>query len=159
RDRLERLFQIGEMFDPAEAVDENTDSTRPEDSESQLHRFPKRNKRGLGRYGFLEKLGRGAMGVVYKARQQELGRVVAAKVLLAGEGVPKITDFGLAKWLEEGPSQTLSGELLGTPGYMAPEQARGKSKDVGVWTDVYALGAILYELLCGRTPFLGEGRS
>ena len=72
---------------------------------------------------------------------------------------PKITDFGLAKWLEEGFSQTISGELVGTPGYMAPEQARGKSKEVGVWTDVYALGAILYELFTGRPPFVGETRT
>ena len=72
---------------------------------------------------------------------------------------PKITDFGLAKWLEEGFSQTISGELVGTPGYMAPEQARGKSKEVGVWTDACTLGAILYELLTGRPPFVGETRT
>jgi hypothetical protein len=66
--------------------------------------------------------------------------------------IPKVTDFGLAKKLEEvGPTQ--SGVIMGTPSYMAPEQAAGKSKEIGPPADVYALGAILYELLTGRPPF------
>ena len=68
---------------------------------------------------------------------------------------PKITDFGLAKRLED-DSQTGTGEVLGTPSYMAPEQARGKGKIVGPSADVYALGAILYDTLTGRPPFKGE---
>jgi tetratricopeptide (TPR) repeat protein len=70
-------------------------------------------------------------------------------------GVPKITDFGLAKRLEGGEGQTRTGAIVGTPAYLAPEQARG-NKDVGPAADVYALGAILYELLTGRPPFRGE---
>ena len=75
-----------------------------------------------------------------------------ANVLLAEDGTPKVTDFGLAKQLG-GSGQTQSGAILGTPSYMAPEQASGNSKDVGPATDVYALGAILYECLTGRPPF------
>jgi serine/threonine-protein kinase len=67
---------------------------------------------------------------------------------------PKITDFGLAKRLQEGePGPTHSGAIMGTPSYMAPEQANGRSRDIGPPTDVYALGAILYECLTGRPPF------
>jgi WD40 repeat protein len=75
-----------------------------------------------------------------------------ANVLLAEDGTPKITDFGLAKKLDEA-GQTASGAVMGTPSYMAPEQASGKSQAIGPVTDVYALGAILYECLTGRPPF------
>ncbi len=76
-----------------------------------------------------------------------------ANVLVAADGTPKITDFGLAKQLEDDSSQTRSGTVLGTPSYMAPEQAEGRMADVGPRSDVYSLGAVLYELLTGRAPF------
>jgi formylglycine-generating enzyme required for sulfatase activity/tRNA A-37 threonylcarbamoyl transferase component Bud32 len=76
-----------------------------------------------------------------------------ANVLLATDGTLKITDFGLAKKLDAASGQTASGAILGTPSYMAPEQAGGRSKEVGPAADVYALGAILYECLTGRPPF------
>jgi serine/threonine-protein kinase len=76
-----------------------------------------------------------------------------ANVLLTEDGAPKVSDFGLAKLLDLGIGPTASGEVLGTPSYMAPEQADSRGRAVGPAADVYALGAILYELLTGRPPF------
>jgi len=216
--------------------------------------------RYFGEYELLEKIAHGGMGVVYKARQTSLQRIVAVKMLLAGpfaspafvqrfrveaeaaaglqhpnivaihevgehdgqqyfsmdyvegrdlaaltrekplpatkaasyvraiagavhyaheHGIlhrdlkpsnvlidsfdqPRVTDFGLAKRLSHSepetrnPELTLSGQLLGSPGYMAPEQASGKRGGVGVRSDVYSLGAILYHVLTGRAPFCAE---
>jgi tRNA A-37 threonylcarbamoyl transferase component Bud32 len=75
-----------------------------------------------------------------------------ANILLDGAGQPRIADFGLAKCLDADVHHTHTGQVLGTPSYMAPEQAQG-NRDVGPAVDVYALGAILYELLVGRPPF------
>jgi serine/threonine-protein kinase len=77
-------------------------------------------------------------------------------ILLTPDGVPKITDFGLARRLEDGNGLTLSGVPVGTPSYMSPCQARGDKSAMGPATDVYALGAILYECLTGRPPFRAE---
>jgi serine/threonine protein kinase len=71
-------------------------------------------------------------------------------------GCPKIIDFGLVKQCDVDLQQTLDGQLLGTAGYMAPEQARGDSKSIDRRTDVYALGAILFEMLMGEPPFTGS---
>ncbi|MGA2657958.1 MAG: serine/threonine-protein kinase, partial [Verrucomicrobiota bacterium] len=216
------------------------------------------NTEEVGRFGdyeLLEEIARGGMGIVYRARQVSLDRIVAVKMLLAGplagkdfvqrfrteaaaaaslqhpnivaihevgfaegqhffamdfvEGLtlaqlvakgplparqaatylktvaeaihfahernvlhrdlkpsnvlvdsatdqPRVTDFGLAKRLEAETDLTLSGQLLGSPNYMSPEQAKAKRGTVGKRSDVYSLGAILYHLLTGRPPFQGK---
>lgn len=78
-----------------------------------------------------------------------------ANVLFTSDGVPKVTDFGLAKQMEGDTGQTVSDVIMGTPSYMAPEQASGQTRHVGPAADIYALGAILYETLTGRPPFRG----
>ena len=207
----------------------------------------------IGNYQLLQEIGRGGMGVVYKARQTSLSRIVALKMILAGEhagmrerarlrneaeaaaqllhsnvvqifeigeheglpflameyvpggnltrmlrgmpqafrwsarltetlaraihvahrrgivhrdlnpsniliaqdGTPKITDFGLAKFLVNDQGLSLNGVMLGTPSYMAPEQVSSNGKSVGPTTDVYALAALLYEMLTGTAPYRG----
>ncbi len=210
--------------------------------------------RELGGYEILEEVSRGAMGVIYKARHNKLRRVVALKVLIAGDyasaeqvarfekearaaaqlrhpnivpiyeigtengnpfftmgfidgvpldvliaqgglsvrhslevgaavadalayahdhgvihrdikpsnimvdrsGRPQIMDFGLAKQVDSDSKFTRTGTTIGTPAYMAPEQARGESKQIDRRSDVYSLGAVIYEMLSGRAPFSGE---
>jgi WD40 repeat protein len=77
-------------------------------------------------------------------------------ILVDGHGQPHLTDFGLAKLLEHDTGLTVSEAVMGSPAYMAPEQAAGKSKHLTTAADVYSLGAILYALLTGRTPFQAE---
>jgi formylglycine-generating enzyme required for sulfatase activity len=79
-----------------------------------------------------------------------------ANVLLAADGTPKITDFGLARQLDTDSGETRAGDVMGTPSYMAPEQASGRGHEAGPAADVYALGAILYDCLTGRPPFKGK---
>lgn len=76
-------------------------------------------------------------------------------ILLTRDGYPRVTDFGLAKAIEHDSGLTASGQVLGTPSYMPPEQAAGRIRDVGPLSDLYSLGAVLYCLLVGRPPFQG----
>jgi len=210
--------------------------------------------RRLGDYELLEEIGRGGMGVVYRARQLSLNRIVAVKMILAGDFAspesvrrfrneaeaaahlrhpnivaihevgeqdgqhyfamelvegpslgelvreqplparraatylkavaeavahahaqrvlhrdlkpsnilldpfdqPRVTDFGLARQLDRGAELTLSGQAVGSPGYMSPEQVVGHHGQIGPASDIYALGAVLYHLLTGRPPFHGD---
>jgi serine/threonine protein kinase/WD40 repeat protein len=96
-----------------------------------------------------------ALAVVH--RQELLHRdIKPANLLITRTGELKISDFGLAKEAGSAGELTMTGEILGSPGYMAPEQAEGRTNEVDVRTDVYAVGATLYEMLTGRTPFVGR---
>lgn len=77
-------------------------------------------------------------------------------ILLDGRGEPLVTDFGLAKWTDTSNQLTRSLAIFGTPGFIAPEQANGPGAVPGPGADIYSLGAILFDLLAGRPPFLGE---
>lgn len=93
--------------------------------------------------------------ILLSAEQKELSaesHSLSTQLSALSTFVPKVTDFGLAKKLDQ-VGQTASGAVMGTPSYMAPQQAAGKTKDLGPAIDIYALGAILYELMTGRPPF------
>src|SRR5262249_7291165 len=94
----------------------------------------------------------GAVAGAPRARTRSRGPKPANQ-LPRGGGTPKISDFGIARRLQGDDGLTRTGAVVGTPGYMAPEQACGTAGSVGPAADVYGLGAVLYELLTGRPPF------
>ncbi|HLX61387.1 MAG TPA: WD40 repeat domain-containing serine/threonine-protein kinase [Planctomycetota bacterium] len=98
-----------------------------------------------------------ARGIHYAHQRGILHRdLKPANILLDKQDHPHITDFGLAKRVEHDSGLTQSGAILGTPAYMSPEQASGQSKRLSVAADVYSLGAIFYEMLCGSPPFKAD---
>src|SRR5439155_1581842 len=111
----------------------------------------------FGDYELLEQIGRGGEGVVFRARQKSLNRTVALKGISLGQCArePHLTDFGLARLLATESSVTQTLDVMGTPSYMAPEQALGNNTGVSNATDVYGIGAVLYQLLTGHPPFAG----
>jgi TolB-like protein/tRNA A-37 threonylcarbamoyl transferase component Bud32/Tfp pilus assembly protein PilF len=98
-----------------------------------------------------------ARAVQYAHAQGILHRdLKPGNILLDGRGEPLVSDFGLAKWLDTASDVTRTLTIFGTPGYVAPEQAKGPAVSLRPSTDIYSLGAILFDLLTGRPPFLGE---
>jgi serine/threonine-protein kinase len=123
-----------------------------EGSLTEQHRGPKADLRKVARL-----VADVAGAVHYAHRHGILHRdLKPGNILIDRDGRPHVTDFGLAKHLTGAAGQTQSGAILGTPGYMSPEQAAAR-KDLTTATDVYGLGAILYDLITGRPPFVGSG--
>src|SRR6478736_3477306 len=98
-----------------------------------------------------------ARAVQYAHEHKVLHRdLKPGNILLDGRGEPFVTDFGLAKWLDTSTDLTRTLAIFGTPGYIAPEQAKGPAAKLTPAADVYSLGAVLFDLFTGRQPFLGE---
>jgi len=96
--------------------------------------------------------------ILQELKLEENDEPPPGSVVLRGEPIlPRLVDFGLAKLVERGgPSETATHQILGTPKYMAPEQAQARREDIGPPADVYALGVMLYEMISGRAPYDGE---
>ena len=118
------------------------------ESQIALHRDPRRSVALMAKV---------ARAVHYAHAQGILHRdLKPGNILLDGRGEPMVSDFGLAKWLDISSDLTRTLTVFGTPGYIAPEQANGPSANLKPTADIYSLGAILFDLLAGRPPFLGE---
>ncbi|NUN50383.1 MAG: protein kinase, partial [Candidatus Brocadiae bacterium] len=105
----------------------------------------------------VETIGKMARALDYAHRQGLVHRDVKPQnILVSTEGTPYLSDFGLAREVESATRLTMSGAIMGTPSYMSPEQARGAGGEVDGRTDIYSLGAVLYEGLTGRAPFDGK---
>ena len=95
-----------------------------------------------------------AEAIAYAHRQNVVHRdLKPGNILLDDTGRPRVTDFGLAKRLDIDNGLTITGQVMGTPSYMPPEQASGRTAEIGPSADIYSLGAILYGLVSGRPPF------
>jgi len=95
-------------------------------------------------------------GIVHRDLKPANVLLKGSRLKAEGFGVPKITDFGLAKQMDDTSQLSQTGDVMGTPSYMAPEQAAGKIKEIGPAADIWALGAVLFEMLTGRPPFKAE---
>jgi tetratricopeptide (TPR) repeat protein/tRNA A-37 threonylcarbamoyl transferase component Bud32/TolB-like protein len=118
------------------------------DSHAALHRDPRRSAALMAKV---------ARAVQYAHGQGILHRdLKPGNILLDGRGEPLVSDFGLAKWLDTSSDLTRTLTIFGTPGYIAPEQASGSAAGLKPTSDIYSIGAILFDLFAGRPPFLGE---
>lgn len=118
------------------------------DSHAALHRDPRRSVALMAKV---------ARAVQYAHGQGILHRdLKPGNILLDGRGEPLVSDFGLAKWLDTSSDLTRTLTIFGTPGYIAPEQASGSAAGLKPTSDIYSIGAILFDLFAGRPPFLGE---